>query len=351
MSENEKKEEEEIKYEILSEDVTEVDYSFKIIVIGDSAVGKSSLTLKGTKDHFKDFYTPTIGFEFLSFNIRIKDKIVKLQIWDTCGQEVYRSLISSFYRNSSLAIIVYAIDNQESFDNLESWLDEIKSQTHPYLKIFLIGNKVDLENERVLEAVLNKKPYEKEKEYEYEEQIVATKTERKRITFKELAVLLISGFFTFEGVMNMVSYILTLIEISSFEYATGLLMNIAIQLVFLGIFGVAFAFTINAIFRNKSLKVPLILLMIGTGLNFALNTYAGISSLIAHLDGHMKGASSYSVNGYPTTYEKMVAGTIVRVTYSEIVSAAFLAASILLFISNRKQQKIEVMKTTAAEVY
>ena len=122
----------------------------------------------------------------------------------------------------------------------------------------LLDESVDLENEKVLEAVLNKKPYEKEKEYEYEEQIVAPKTERKRITFKELAVLLISGFFTFEGVMNMVSYILTLIEISSFEYATGLLTNIAIQLVFLGIFGVAFAFTINAIFRNKSLKVPLI---------------------------------------------------------------------------------------------
>ena len=154
MSNDENQEEKDVEYEILPDDVNEVNYSFKIIVIGDSAVGKSSLTLKGTKDHFKDFYTPTIGFEFLSFNIRIKDKIVKLQIWDTCGQEVYRSLISSFYRNSSLAIIVYAIDNQESFDNLESWLDEIKSQTHPYLKIFLIGNKVDLEDKRVIDRAI-----------------------------------------------------------------------------------------------------------------------------------------------------------------------------------------------------
>ena len=93
MSQEENQEEKDVEYEILSDDVNEVNFSFKIIVIGDSAVGKSSLTLKGTKDHFKDFYTPTIGFEFLSFNIRIKDKIVKLQIWDTCGQEVYRSLI------------------------------------------------------------------------------------------------------------------------------------------------------------------------------------------------------------------------------------------------------------------
>ena len=140
----------ELDYEILSEDIGQVNFSFKIIVIGDSAVGKSSLTLRGTKNHFKDFYTPTIGFEFLSFNIRIKNQTVKLQIWDTCGQEVYRSLISSFYRNSSLAIIVYAIDNQESFDNLESWLDEIKSQTHPNLRIFLIGNKSDLEDQRLI---------------------------------------------------------------------------------------------------------------------------------------------------------------------------------------------------------
>ena len=142
--------EKELDYEILSEDIGQVNFSFKIIVIGDSAVGKSSLTLRGTKNHFKDFYTPTIGFEFLSFNIRIKNQTVKLQIWDTCGQEVYRSLISSFYRNSSLAIIVYAIDNQESFDNLESWLDEIKSQTHPNLRIFLIGNKSDLEDQRLI---------------------------------------------------------------------------------------------------------------------------------------------------------------------------------------------------------
>ena len=143
--------EEKKDYEILAENAAVVDFSFKIIVIGDSSVGKSSLTIRGTKDHYKDYYTPTIGFEFLSFNIRIKDKVVKLQIWDTCGQEVYRSLISSFYRNSSLAIIVYAIDNESSFDNLESWIDEIKTQTNPDLKIFLIGNKADLEDQRVVQ--------------------------------------------------------------------------------------------------------------------------------------------------------------------------------------------------------
>ncbi len=71
-----------------------------------------------------------------------------MQIWDTCGQEAYRSLITSFYRNSSLAILVYSIDNINSYNNIESWLNEIKSQANPEIKIFLIGNKTDLENER-----------------------------------------------------------------------------------------------------------------------------------------------------------------------------------------------------------
>ena len=140
--------EEKKDYEILAEDVAVVDFSFKIIVIGDSAVGKNCLTLKATKDYYENFYSPTVGFDFFCFNIRIKDKVVKLQIWDTCGQEAYRSLIAGFYRNSSLAIIVYAIDDESSFSNIESWIDEIKTQANPNLKIFLIGNKADLEDKR-----------------------------------------------------------------------------------------------------------------------------------------------------------------------------------------------------------
>ena len=153
-------------YQILTEDITNADCSFKVIVIGDSSVGKSCLTLRGTKNKFKDFYTPTIGFEFLAFNIKIKNKTVRLQIWDTCGQEIYRSLISSFYRNSTLAMLVYAIDNKESFVNLENWLDEIKCQTHPNLKIFLIGNKSDLEEKRVIHKETSEKFY-KEHNFDY----------------------------------------------------------------------------------------------------------------------------------------------------------------------------------------
>ena len=132
--------------EILPEDYKKNDLSFKIIVIGDAGVGKSCLTSKASKGTFDEFYSATVGFEFLTFNVKINDKIIKLQIWDTCGQEIYRSLISSFYRNASLAMIVYSIDNKESFIHINTWLKELKMQSNPDIKIFLIGNKVDLEN-------------------------------------------------------------------------------------------------------------------------------------------------------------------------------------------------------------
>jgi Ras-related protein Rab-2A len=135
--------------QILKEPPIDCDLNFKIIIIGDSFVGKSCLSLRGTKGTFNDAeYSPTIGFEFLTFFIKIDGTIIKLQIWDTCGQEVYRSLIKSFYHNSSLGILVYSIDNKNSFDNLDSWLNEIKNEGNPDINIFLVGNKVDLESQR-----------------------------------------------------------------------------------------------------------------------------------------------------------------------------------------------------------
>ena len=143
-------EEEDFKIEILPDDYTQYDLSFKIIVIGDSGVGKSCLTNKATKNVFEDSYNATVGFEFFSFNLKLNDKIIKLQIWDTCGQELYRSLITNFYRNSSLAIMVYSINNKDSFDNIDIWLKELRMHSNPDAKVFLIGNKIDLENERIV---------------------------------------------------------------------------------------------------------------------------------------------------------------------------------------------------------
>jgi small GTP-binding protein len=97
-------------YELLPHDINIYDLSFKLIIIGDSGVGKSCLAIKATQSIFETNYKVTLGFEYSVFNIKMSDKIIKLQIWDTCGQEVYRSLIKNFYRNSSLAFIVYSIN-------------------------------------------------------------------------------------------------------------------------------------------------------------------------------------------------------------------------------------------------
>ena len=140
----------DLNCQILSDDSPSFDLSFKIIIVGDQGVGKSCLAIKASRNYFEDFYSPTVGFEFVSFNVRVQDKIIKLQIWDTCGQEVYRSLISSFFRSASLAIVVYSIDTEDSFNNIEKWLNDIKTQSNPDIKIFLIGNKADLEDKRRL---------------------------------------------------------------------------------------------------------------------------------------------------------------------------------------------------------
>ena len=134
--------------EILVQENGKFELTFKIIIIGDSGVGKSCLAIRALKNIFESLYQPTIGFEFMSSYIKIDGKIIKLQIWDTCGQEVYRSLISSFYNNASLAIMVYSINNENSFNNLDFWLNEIRTKANPDINIILIGNKNDLENER-----------------------------------------------------------------------------------------------------------------------------------------------------------------------------------------------------------
>ena len=138
----------EFNIELLPEDFAQYDISFKLIAIGDSSVGKSCLTTQAVRNNFMEFYQATVGFEFLTFNLRMNSNVVKLQIWDTCGQEVYKSLISNFYRNCTLALIVYAINNRTSFEHAENWLNDLKNQSNPNVRVFLVGNKSDLEQER-----------------------------------------------------------------------------------------------------------------------------------------------------------------------------------------------------------
>jgi small GTP-binding protein len=137
------------KIEKLEEHHKNFDLNFKIIVIGNVGVGKSCLSLKATKGIFIEEYTSTVGFEFYCFNVKINDKIVKLQIWDTCGQEAYRSLIMNFYRNASLAIIVYSIEDLESFKDINIWLKQVRTYGSTSCKVFLIGNKIDSNSREV----------------------------------------------------------------------------------------------------------------------------------------------------------------------------------------------------------
>ena len=148
---------EDLKYEVIKKDTNKFDLSFKLIIVGNSGVGKSCLTLKAIKNQFDEIYTSTIGFSLLSYIVKINDHIIKLQIWDTCGQENYRSIIKSFYRNSSLAIIVYSIDNKESFKALQTWLNEIKTESNPDIDILLVGNKADLDDQREVEKKVGEK--------------------------------------------------------------------------------------------------------------------------------------------------------------------------------------------------
>ena len=128
------------------------DLIFKVVVIGNASVGKSSLIVRGTKNRFIEDYNATIGFDYFPFIIKYDNKLIKLQIWDTCGQEIYQSLITNFYRNSSLAIMVYSINDRKTFEDLDNWLKELKKESNPNAKIILIGNKVDLESERLISS-------------------------------------------------------------------------------------------------------------------------------------------------------------------------------------------------------
>ena len=186
------------KYEILPDDYTQYDLSFKIIVIGDSGVGKSCLTNKATKNIFESTYNATVGFEFFTFNIKIKEKIVKLQIWDTCGQELYRSLITNFYRNSSLAIIVYAINSKTSYENIEMWLKELRTHSNPDAKVFLIGNKADLEKERVISIEEGEKFKEQNKLHFFTEASAKTGLNAQKI-FVQAAYTLYQDYLKYKG--------------------------------------------------------------------------------------------------------------------------------------------------------
>jgi len=129
---------------------SEYDFLFKLLLIGDSGVGKSCLLLRFADDTYTESYISTIGVDFKIRTVELDGKTIKLQIWDTAGQERFRTITSSYYRGAHGIIIVYDITDVESFNNVRQWLFEIDRFASENVNKLLVGNKADLVNKRVV---------------------------------------------------------------------------------------------------------------------------------------------------------------------------------------------------------
>jgi small GTP-binding protein len=124
------------------------DFMFKLVLIGDTEVGKSQLLLRYTKDQFKRQTPSTIGMEFAMQAVQIQDAVIRAQIWDTAGQERYRAITNTYYRQAIGVLLVYDISRRTSFENLDKWLSEVRDHGDEKVEVILVGNKSDLEKTR-----------------------------------------------------------------------------------------------------------------------------------------------------------------------------------------------------------
>ncbi|RDX41020.1 GTP-binding protein ypt1 [Lentinus brumalis] len=127
------------------------DYLFKLLLIGDSGVGKSCLLLRFAEDAFTDSYLSTIGVDFKIRTIELDGRTVKLQIWDTAGQERFRTIAAAYYRGAHGIIMVYDVTDAETFSNVKGWMQEIERYASETVKKLIIGNKSDLVEKKVVE--------------------------------------------------------------------------------------------------------------------------------------------------------------------------------------------------------
>jgi len=134
-------------------------FQFKLVLLGDSAVGKSSLVLRFVRGQFFEYQESTIGAAFLTQTVALNDTTVKFEIWDTAGQERYHSLAPMYYRGAAAAIVVYDITNRDTFQRAKQWVKELQRQGNPNIVIALSGNKSDLASKRKVEPeVIPPKP-------------------------------------------------------------------------------------------------------------------------------------------------------------------------------------------------
>ena len=155
------------RVESISEDY--YDEKIKLMIIGETRTGKTSLISRYCKgDYSESPYLSTIGIDFQIKNLTINSKKIRLQIWDTAGQERFRNIAKNYYQSSDGFIIVYDITNSESFQTLDYWIEEIKSNSHEFTKMIMVGNKCDLEEERQVKKEEGKDYAKKEKIKFYE---------------------------------------------------------------------------------------------------------------------------------------------------------------------------------------
>ncbi|KAJ3268944.1 Ras- protein Rab-5A [Terramyces sp. JEL0728] len=120
----------------------------KLVLLGEAAVGKSSIVLRFVNGEFQDNKEPTIGAAFLTQKCKLDDKIIKFEIWDTAGQERFHSLAPMYYRNAQAAVVVYDITKSASLEKAKAWVKELQRQANPNIVIALVGNKLDLQVNR-----------------------------------------------------------------------------------------------------------------------------------------------------------------------------------------------------------
>ena len=133
-----------------NEGKNDYDIIYKIVLIGDSSVGKTNIFSKYLNDEFDPDSKATVGVEFGTKDFKIEEKLVKVQIWDTAGQERYRSITNAYYKGAKGCLLVYDITNKFSFESLDRWLDELKNNGDSDISIMLVGNKNDLESDRAI---------------------------------------------------------------------------------------------------------------------------------------------------------------------------------------------------------
>ena len=132
------------------------EFKFKVVIVGDSGVGKTNLVKRFITDSFNKDSKATVGVEFMCKNYSINGKIFKIEMWDTAGQERYKSITAAYYKGAKGAMIVYDVTNKESFDNVDKWHNEIKEKASKTINIMMIGNKTDLTDSREVTSEMSK---------------------------------------------------------------------------------------------------------------------------------------------------------------------------------------------------